>query len=536
MEISLIFYKTGHRVSKLSLLLNSKEYIFYYMEEPMKKLVMTIEPYRFFLSATVCFLLMVIGIIFPESTSHFFNMVFGLCLEKLDWVYLMSVTVFVTFILFMAFSKYGNIRLGKDNELPEHSLFSWLAMLFSAGMGIGLVFFSVAEPMMHFFDPAFSQSQTSEAISEAIYYTLFHWGIHPWACYGIIALTLAYFQFRKGYKGVTSSVFIPLIGKKRAEGIIGKTIDTYTIILTVVGVASAFGLGAVQIKTGLNIVYKLPDTQMVTIAIISVCTVLFTLSTTKGIDRGMKLLSGSNLKIAFLLMCFVFLFGPTSYIIKTFLEGIGNYLSKIIPLSFFSDAQGLVEQRTGYDWIRQWTIFYWAWWTSWAPFVGSFIARISKGRTIKEFIISIFIFPTLLSSIWFSIFGGTGIYFEQQGITNLKDVMAIDSTGAVFEMLKGLPLTGILSTITMVSLLIFFLTSADAATYVVSVMTSGGNLSPDTKIRVFWGVLVGGLSIMYVITGGLTSVQNMIIAFSFPFLLLMLMMIISMLKDLLKDH
>lgn len=502
----------------------------------MKKLKVPIEPHRFYVSTAICILLMLMGIAFPQDTNKFFNSIFNTCIEKFDWVYLFLVGSFIIFSLIIAFSKYGNIKLGRDDENPEYGMASWLAMLFSAGMGIGLVFFSVAEPMMHLMDPAFSQPGSKEAVSEAIYYTIFHWGIHPWACYGIIAMALAYFQFRKGYDGLPSSIFIPLLGKDRASGLVGKSIDTYAIILTVIGIASAFGLGAIQLKSGLNIVYGVPDTNIVTFGIIIICTLLFTLSTTKGINKGIKILSDMNLKIAMALMCYVLIVGPTSYLIKLFLESIGNYLSHIVPLTFFSDTQGLVKDHTGYNWVGQWTVFYWAWWVSWAPFVGSFIARISKGRTIREFVLGIFVFPTLLSSIWFSIFGGTGIFLEEQGIVNLTEIISVDTTGAVFEMLRGLPFPALISTITMVSLLIFFLTSADAATYVVSMITSGGNLNPDTRVRVFWGVLTGGLSIMYVITGGLKSVQNMIIAFSFPFLLMMGVMILSLARDLMKDE
>lgn len=495
-----------------------------------------IEPYRFYISGLVCGALMLLGLLFPEFMQKTFSRILTFSLKKLDWVYLIGVSIFVLFCLLLAFSRYGNIRLGKDEDKPEFSLFSWLAMLFSAGMGIGLVFFSVAEPLDHYYSPAFANGGTAEAASEAIFYTIFHWGIHPWSCYGVIAMILAYFQFRKGHDGLLSSTFIPLVGKDRVKGHLGISIDSYAIILTVLGVASAFGLGAIQIKTGLNIVFGAPNTIYLTLGIIVLCTIAFTLSTTKGIEKGMKLLSDTNMKIAFFILIFIILVGPTNYIFKVMLEGLSDYLNNVLSLSFFSDAQGQVEARAGYNWIGDWTIFYWAWWISWAPFVGSFIARISKGRTIREFVLGIFIFPTLLSTIWFSTFGGTGLYLETQGLINIRDVLASDSTGAVFEMFSGLPFTGIISTLTMLSLLIFFLTSADAATYVVSVMTSGGKINPHANIRIFWGLVVGGVSMMYVVSGGLQSVQNMIIAFSFPFLIIMLLMIVSMVKDIIASE
>ncbi|SKC39650.1 glycine betaine uptake BCCT transporter [Maledivibacter halophilus] len=495
----------------------------------MSKFWGKIDKFVFWLSAIICIIFVAWSILSPEGMKNTFSLLFDFYISNFGWAYLLAEALFVGVAIAIAFSKYGKIRLSKDNEKPDFSTGSWFAMLFSGAMGIGLVFWSVSEPIMHFADPAFGTASTAESARLAMNYTFFHWGFHPWASYAAVALPLAYFQFRKGMPGLISSIFYPLIGEK-VKGPIGKAIDTFVVTLTLFGVASSFGLGAMQVNTGLNLVYGIPNTVATAIIIIIICTFLFTLSTAVGIEKGMKRLSNTNMLLAFFLMVFVLFIGPTKYIVKVFVEGVGDYLQNIVWMSFFTDAQGTVAKHSGYDWVGTWTVFYWAWWLTWAPFVGSFIARISKGRTVKEFLLGIFVFPSLLSFVWFSIMGGSALHIELFGAGGITQATLNELTSAIFVTFNHFPLSQLLSLLAMVVVLIFFLTSADCATLVVSMMTSGGDLEPFYGLKIFWGIIVGALASMFVIAGGLQAVQTLSFALSFPFVIIMVLMLISLFK------
>ncbi|MBF0209897.1 MAG: BCCT family transporter [Desulfamplus sp.] len=484
-------------------------------------------------SIVCCAIFIVATLISPDGVKGLFDKLFKFFIDNFGWSYLLFVALFVIFCFAVAFSKFGSIKLGKDSDTPEFSLGSWFAMLFAAGMGIGLVFWGVAEPVYHFAGPPFAEAKSAQAAADAMRTTFFHWGLHPWACYAVVAMLLAYSHFRKGNPALLSWIVEPIIGKERVQGVIGKSIDTLSIVVTLFGVATSLGLGAMQVSTGLNKLFGIPNTTTVSILIIIVVTALYIISAVSGVDKGIKILSNINMVIAFGLMLMVLFAGPTIYILKILIESLGNYFQNIVWLSFFMDTTGGVAKHAGYEWIGAWTVFYWAWWLTWAPFVGAFIARISKGRTIKEFVLGSLLAPTLLCAIWFSIMGGTALQMELSDATvGIADATFKDVTMAIFVMFDHLPMGFLLSLLSMVIVCIFFITSADSATYVVGVMSSGGNLNPQNGLKIFWGVLCSTIAAMLLLTGGLKAVQTVAFVVSFPFMLLMVVMIFAFFRSL----
>lgn len=485
-----------------------------------------------FTSVICCAVFIIATMISPEAVKGGFDKLFKFFTGNFGWTYLVCVAGFVLFCFSTAFSKYGNIKLGKDEEKPEFSLMAWFSMLFAAGMGIGLVFWGVAEPIYHFAGPPFADPKTPQAAADAMRTVVFHWGLHPWACYAVVAMVLAYSQFRKGNPALLSWVLEPLIGRKRVEGLLGKAIDSLAIIVTLFGVATSLGLGAMQVSTGLNKLYGIPASTTVSIIIIAVVTILYIISAVTGIKKGIKYLSNINMVLAFGLLLLVLCLGPTKYIFQTLIEAIGNYLQNIIWLSFFMDNSGAVKAHAGYDWVGAWTVFYWAWWLTWAPFVGAFIARISRGRTIREFVFGALIAPTLLCAIWFSILGGSAISLELAGNAGISDATFKDVTTAIFVLFENLPMGSLLSLLSMIIVSIFFVTSADSATYVVGMMSSGGNMEPKNSLKIFWGLLCSTIAAMLLLAGGLKAVQTISFVVSFPFMILMVIMIAAFIRSL----
>lgn len=429
----------------------------------------------------LCIIFILWGAIAPDNLESVSTAAQNFLQTNFGWFYLISASVILLFVIYLAFSKYGNIKLGKDDDEPEYSRFSWFAMLFSAGMGIGLVFWGVAEPVSHYFVPPFGDPESAEAAKAAIQFSFFHWGFHPWAIYALIALSLAYFKFRKDAPGTISATFYPLIGD-RVNGPIGKVIDTIAVFATVFGVATSLGLGAIQINGGLTYLNgNIPDSFNTQIIIIIAVTILFMLSAISGIGRGIKWLSNANIAVAVLLLLFFLFMGPTTFLLDLFTSTIGTYIQTLPEISFrlapFSDE--------GDAWIQGWTVFYWAWWIAWSPFVGTFIARVSKGRTIREFIIGVLAVPTIFSAFWFAIFGGSGIYFERFNNAGIWDAMEQgDYTEiALFSTLGELPLATIATVLSIVLISTFFITSADSATFVLGMQTTNGMLNPPLAIK-----------------------------------------------------
>jgi glycine betaine transporter len=452
-------------------------------------------------------------------------------LEKFGWFYLMAASIFLIFAVVLIFTKYGNIRLGKDTDRPEFNMITWFAMLFSAGMGIGLVFWGVAEPLFHYHDPPFIEGGTPDAARGAIRYSFFHWGLHPWAIYAVIGLALAYFQFRKDQPGVISSILRPVFGD-RVDGNLGTLIDFIAVFATVFGVATSLGLGAIQISGGLSYQFNGISNNFTTqMIIIIVVTVLFMISAQTGLDKGIKYLSNLNILLAFLLLLFLLFVGPSNFIMDLFTTTIGSYLQNLPSMSF-----RLSPFDQDITWFQDWTIFYWAWWIAWAPFVGTFIARISRGRTIREFVIGVLAVPTIFGGLWFSVFGGTGIYlefFEGKNIMNIIEQQGMEV--ALFAVFENFPLSTLLSLLAIFLISTFFITSADSATFVLGMQTTNGHLNPPNRIKFIWGIIQSASAAILLWTGGLEALQRASIIAALPFTIIMLLIVVALIKSLKKE-
>ncbi|WP_040206752.1 glycine betaine uptake BCCT transporter [Neobacillus jeddahensis] len=479
--------------------------------------------YKLSILITVLFVLW--GALAPKNLGTVSKEAFSFTIENFGWLYLFLALGFLIFAFYLAFGKFGGIKLGSDDDEPEYSNLSWFAMLFSAGMGIGLVFWGVAEPISHYIDPPYGEARTPEAARLAIRYSFFHWGLHPWAIYTIISLSLAYFQYRKGLTGLISSTFYPLL-KEKVKGPIGKAIDILAIIATVFGVATSLGLGALQINGGLSHLFGIPTSTSWQIIIIMIVTVLYLISATTGLDKGILLLSNGNLILAIGLLIVTFILGPTSFLLDTFTVSIGSYIQNLLQMSLrltpFQDN----------PWIGTWTLFYWAWWIAWAPFVGMFIARVSKGRTIKEFVLGVLMIPSLFSFIWFSVFGGSALHLQMFEGGKIAEAVQNDVTSALFITLEGLPFGMIMSVIATLLIITFFITSADSATFVLGMLSSNGNLNPSNKIKISWGILQSSIAVVLLLSGGLDSLQTASIITALPFGVIMVFMCISIYKAL----
>ncbi|TKI56888.1 BCCT family transporter [Brevibacillus antibioticus] len=483
----------------------------------------------FLISLVIVFVIVLFGAISPELFASAASHVLKVTTTNFGWFYLIVTFGFLIFCIFLAFSRYGQIPLGSDDDEPEYSLPTWFAMLFSAGMGIGLVFWGVAEPVSHYFSPpAGVTGQTTEAAQTALRYAFFHWGLHPWGIYALIALALAYFQFRKGAKGLISSTFGPLLGE-RIHGPLGKGIDILAVIATAFGVATSLGLGTLQINGGLSHLFGLPSNTTVQIVIISIITVLFLLSATTGLDRGMKYLSNTNLVLALLLLLLTLVLGPTSFIFDAFTSTLGSYLNNLISMSL------RLTPFTQGTWVANWTLFYWSWWIAWAPFVGMFIARVSKGRTIKEFVICVMLVPSLLSFIWFSVFGGTALHLEIFDQASIGAAVQSDISTALFLALEQLPMGYILAVVAILLIITFFITSADSAIFVLGMLSSDGNLDPSNRVKITWGVLQSAIAIVLLLSGGLEGLQTASIVAALPFTVIMVLMCFSLVMALQEE-
>lgn len=481
----------------------------------------------FHISLVVVFAIVAWGIIAPGSFGNAANGLYGFIVNNFSWMYLLSMFSFVAFALFLAFSKYGKIKLGADDSQPEYKTSSWFAMLFGAGMGIGLVFWGMAEPLNHFMvPPPGIDAGTSEAANFAMKASFMHWGFHPWANYSIFGLALAYFQYRRNKPGLISSVFEPLIGEKGVKGPIGKTIDILAVFATVAGVATSLGLGTLQINGGMNYLFGLPINTAVQLSIIAIVTVIYIWTAVSGIEKGIKLLSDINLIVAIVILVLSILVGPTVRMINALINGIGMYAGGFIVDSFGIQPFG------DNSWLGDWSVFYWAWWIAWAPFVGTFIARISKGRTIKEFVLGVIVAPSLASFVWFATFGTMGMNL---GTEKVSEAIKVTET-ALFVILRDYPLGNVISLVAVFLLCTFFITSANSATFVLGMMTSHGDLDPSNKKKIIWGLVQSLLAASLLLAGGLTTLQIGSIAAAFPFVIVMILVMVALFKALRVDE
>lgn len=467
------------------------------------------------------------GSVFPKKMNEVLNTVLKFITSNFGWMYLLIVLGFVGFCLVLAFSRFGNIRLGRTDEKPEYSTLSWFAMLFSAGMGIGLVFWSVAEPLSHVNSPPLGNTSGDAAIM-AMRYTFFHWGIHPWAVYGVVGLAMAYFGFRKGTPLLISPTLEPVLGQ-RTLGWLGMGIDGLAVFATIFGLATSLGMGTLQINSGLHHLFGFPNNMTVSIAIVTVITILFSWSAFSGIGRGIKTLSKLNMILAICLLAFMFVVGPTRFILNLTTNTLGEYLQNFFSMSLATEP----VKQTG--WVNSWTIFYWAWWIAWAPFVGGFIARISRGRTIKEFVLGVLITPVIFSFLWMGTFGGAALHLEL-GSGGIAATVLKDVASGLFVIFEHYPFSSLLSGIALVLIATFFITSADSATYVVGMLLSRGSLEPSAATKVFWGVIQGGIAVVLLLTGGLTALQTASIVAALPFMLVMVAMAYSLVYELRREN
>lgn len=480
----------------------------------------------FIVSLFLVLMFVVLGITVPTRLDQVSSLLHSAIIEHFGWAYLLSTFGFVIFCLYLAFSKFGRIKLGKEKDKPQYSYFGWFSMLFAAGMGIGLIFWGVAEPLSHFSNPpAYIEGSSGNAAGFAMVHSFFHWGIHPWAIYIVMSLSIAYFSFRRGMAPLISNTFYPLLGERVFKGP-GMVINVLAVFATVFGIVTSLGLGALQINGGLNAVFGLPVNNTVTFTIIAIVTVLYMISSLSGLDRGIQILSKTNILIAITLMLFVAVVGPTSYILNILTTTLGEYVSQFVTLSLSANP------FQGYEWTKSWTLFYWAWWISWSPFVGLFVAGISRGRTIREFISGVLIVPTLLTFIWFSIFGGTGLDLQLNSGIDLAATALSDVSVVLFEMFTYLPLGNVLSIIAVLLLSIFFITSADSATFVLGMMTSNGDLNPSVLKKITWGIIQSSAAVILLMSGGLEALQRMAIVAALPFTLVMVGMVFSLLSAL----
>lgn len=485
----------------------------------------------FYISVVLTTLLVCWGYLAPDHLADTAQSILTLMIHNFGWFYLLSTAGFVGFCLYLIFSPYAFIKLGKQDDPPEYSFSSWLAMLFSAGMGIGLVFFGVAEPMHHFVNPphGIAEPYSPEAARMALRYSFFHWCLHPWAIYAVIALSMSYAQFRKGESGLISAVFRPLLGRN-VDGYIGQLIDILAVLATVCGVATSLGLGALQINGGLYHIFGITNAISVQMSIIFIVTILYLISASTGLNKGILYLSNLNLLVAGLLLAFVLVCGPTVFILDSFTTVLGSYLQEFVRMSF-----RLTPFSQGDKWVGLWTLFYWSWWIAWAPFVGTFIARISRGRTIREFVIGVLFVPSVIGALWFAAFGGSALFFDLFQGSGIADAVQSDMTSALFITLEQFPLGIVLSTLAALLIVTFFVTSADSATFVLGMRTTNGTANPPTLTKVIWGILQSSIAAVLLFSGGLAGLQTASIVTALPFTVIMVFMVFALLTALRED-
>jgi choline/carnitine/betaine transport len=486
-----------------------------------------VNPAVFGGAAVLVIALAAAGVLVPERFSAFSASALEWVLVNFSWLFVLAGIAFVGFAIFLGTTKYGRVRLGADDERPAFSTPSWIAMMFSAGMGIGLMFFGVSEPVAHYGTTplGLEEPRTPAAAALSMQYTYFHWALTPWAIYGMVGLAIGYSTMRKGRPNLISATLYPLFGEK-VNGPIGKAIDIIAIWATLFGTATSLGYGAAQMNSGMDFLWDTPVSSAIQITIIAVLTGLFVLSATTGVEKGVQLLSNLNMVIAAAIAVFVFLFGPVVFIVSSLVEGTGNYVFQFIPMSFRTGVSG------GSEWLNGWTILYWAWWISWTPFVGTFLARISRGRTIREYMLGVLIIPSVVSMVWFAIFGGAGMEAERAGAANLVDAA---SEVSLYVLLETYPLVTVTSALVIFLVGLFFVSGADAASVVMGTMSTYGSHRPPRWVVATWGTLTGAAAAALLLSGGLGALQQVTIVMALPFIVTMLLLLLALYKEISQE-
>lgn len=484
-----------------------------------------IHPHVTFTSTAILVVFILLTLMFHKEATEFFNSALSVITSTTGWFLILAANMFILAAIYFAFSKFGKIRIGGTDAKPEFSTLAWFAMLLSAGMGIGLMFWSVGEPMYHYLSPSpmFTgiKGGTPQAAQAAMGVTYFHWGLHPWAIYSIVGLGLAFFAYNRGLPLTVRSIFYPILGN-RIYGFWGNVIDVLSVLATLVGLATSLGLGVQQVNAGLNFLFGIEISTTVQVILITVITAFATMSVVSGLDGGVKRLSEGNMALAGIFMLLMLILGPTVMILGGFTQNLGYYLTKLPQLSLWTET---FQETT---WQGSWTVFYWAWWISWSPFVGMFIARISKGRTVKEFILSVMLIPTFLSFLWMSVFGGSALSLQASGVADIAGAVQADVSTAMFVMLEQFPFTHVLSIIAIILVTVFFITSSDSGSLVVDHLTSGGKLDSPIPQRVFWAVMEGLVAAVLLIGGGLKTLQTASVTTGLPFAVILLFIIYAL--------
>lgn len=484
-----------------------------------------IHPWVFFISAILIILFVVGAILFQNYFGDFFSQMQNGMSKYAGWFFIFTVNIVLLVCLVVLISRFGSIKLGGPDAEPEFTTMGWFSMLFSAGMGIGLLFYGVAEPMFHYTANPLTQPGTQEAARKAMDITFLHWGLHPWGVYTLVGLSLAFFSFNKNLPLSIRTAFYPIFGEKVYGGI-GNTIDIIATVATLFGVATSLGLGVQQVNAGLDHLLGIGQTKTIQVILIACITAIATWSVVNGLDKGIKRLSQINIGLAFLLLIFVFILGPTLFVLNAFVENIGYYIQYLPQLSTWN------ETYEHSQWQHGWTIFYWAWWIAWSPFVGMFIARVSYGRTIKQFILGVLLVPTLVTFIWITVFGNTALFIEMFGAGGIAKAVQDNIPLSMFILLENFPLSTITSALTVFVVIAFFVTSSDSGSMVIDIITSGGNPNPPVLSRLFWAILEGVVAASLLVGGGLVALQTAAITTGLPFAIVLLGMCYALFKGL----
>lgn len=488
----------------------------------------TINPPVFFTSAALLVGFLLFGSLYPEVAGQVFPGLLDSVATHFGWVYVPAVAFMLGFCVWLVVGPWGRLRLGPDDAEPEYGRLTWFSMLFSAGMGIGLLFYGVAEPMLHFSAPPLGVGGTVEAAREALPRTFFHWGLHGWAIYVVLGLAIAWFTYRKGFPIGVRSVLHPFLGD-RIHGWPGHVVDILAVAGTLFGLATSLGLGAMQVNSGLNFLFGLEKSVTVQLTLIAAITLAATASLVSGVDKGIRRLSETNIFLATCLLVFVFAVGPTQHILDAFVTDVGRYLSTLVSRSFDLDPRGNAE------WRNSWTLFYWGWWMAWAPFVGTFVARISRGRSVREFVLGVSLVPTLVTFIWMTVFGETALYLELETSAEIAKAVNEDVSTAVYVMLAELPMATLTSGLAALVVAVFFVTSSDSASFVVDMLTSGGHPNPPVWQRVFWAMAEGAVAAVLLAAAGrsgLKALQAGVVCIGAPFCIILVLTCIGLARSL----
>ncbi|SIS93138.1 BCCT family transporter [Neptunomonas antarctica] len=500
------------------------------LERLQRRLGLQIIPGVFFTSAGIAALFVALAVPFDKVVADSFGLLTGWVAHNLGWFYILSVSALLFFLISLAFSRYGNIRLGADDSRPDYSNLTWFTMLFAAGIGTILMFWGVAEPISHFANPPFDgvKPGSEQAASDAMTIALYHFGLHTWTIFAVPGLAMAYFSYRHNLPMRISSLFYPILGE-RAFGPWGWAVDVIAVLGTLFGVATSLGLGTLQLNSGLNYLFGVPSTGLVQVILIAVITSIAATSVALGLDKGVRRLSQLNIVLAMALLAFVLTVGPSVFIAEGTVQSLGTYLNALPRLAFWT------ETFKDTDWQRQWTLFYWAWTISWAPYVGIFIARISRGRTIREFIAGVLLAPTAFTLVWFGVFGLSAIQMEMSGQIALAEQVQQDPSVAIFAFLEALPLSGLSSALSVIIIVIFFTTSSDSASLVIDMMTRRDEQPSLVRQRIFWAVAQGVIAAALLLAGGLDALQNVITSLGLPFCFLLIFMAVALFRALRAD-